>query len=136
MLTPAELAQRSTRDFGRVSADTAFRSATIALKTLGYEITSADAASGTIKTAPREIMTSTSAVGGDYTAVASTTRDELAWTLQVSPNGDGARIVATPRPFSGGNEVPVSMLPAAAIDPKFAALWKEIRASLGVPPGA
>src|SRR5205085_5852702 len=59
MLTAAELDKQGTRGY---SADvaTGMKAATVALRTLGFEITAADPGSGLIKTAPRDMVTTAS----------------------------------------------------------------------------
>jgi hypothetical protein len=122
MMTPAELDQRGTRVYSADPA-TGVRAATIALRTLGFEITAVDPASGTIKTAPRDIMNSATMTGG---GAATSQRDELSWVLVVTPQGNSIQVKATPHGFINGNEVPSTQFPAESIEPKFAALWNEL----------
>jgi hypothetical protein len=122
MLTANELAQRGTRVY---SADvpTGMRAAAVALQTLGFEITVNDPASGTIKTAPRDMMMSASG--------STVYRDELAWVVVVTADATrGIQVLATPHAYSNGTEVAPTEIPADAIEPKFATLWNELDADM------
>jgi hypothetical protein len=121
MLTASELAQRGTRVYS-TDATTAMRAATVALQSLGFEITISDSASGTIKTAPRDIMMAASG-GALY-------RDELAWTLTISSHASGIQVVATPQVYTNGTKLELTQVPADAIEPKFTTLWNELDADM------
>jgi hypothetical protein len=120
-LSPVELDQHGTRVYS-ANLETGVKAAAIALRTLGYEITSADLASGTIKTAPRDIMSTAAATSTTYVQY----RNELAWVLVVSPQGNAIQVKAMPHAYSNGNEVPPTQVPADAIEPKFSTLWNEL----------
>jgi hypothetical protein len=117
VLTPDELARHGTRVY---SADvtTGLKAATVALETLGFVITLSDPATGTIKTAPRH-MVATSTGYAIY-------RDELSWVLVVSSHASGVQVVATPHAYTNGTEVPRERIAATFLEEKFDTLWKEL----------
>jgi hypothetical protein len=120
-LTPAELAQHEQRVYS-ASVAIGMQAATVALRSLGFEITMSDATTGMIKTAPRDIGSSAVAGGG----AAVSFRDELAWVVTVTQQANTIRVRAVPHAYTNGNEVDPAQVPADAIEPKFTALWNEL----------
>jgi hypothetical protein len=97
----------------------------IALKTLGYEVVVEDAESGVIKTAPKPLVATAS--GTSTSAIAVT--NDLAWMIEVTADGDGVAVQATPRATSGGQayEGPYN---ADYMEKAIVDLFKEIESNL------
>jgi hypothetical protein len=121
-MSPAQLAQHEEHPYPGHTKAQVFSAATSALRSLGYEIVTSDAASGRIKTAPK-LMTVT-AYAGSSTAVASD--NSLAWTLEVSSGDDGALLHAEPRGYSAGQLVDASRMNGSFLERSFATLYGEI----------
>jgi hypothetical protein len=143
VLTPADLQQRGTRSFPGATRQAAVEASATALESIGYRVTQRSADTGIVKTAPREIFAEAttqtdlerSAILDRVEGAKSTTtvqRDALAWTLRITPSGDGVTIVATPRAYRNGDEIDdPNAFVAEVMDPKFAALWREVGDSMG-----
>lgn len=143
VLGPAELQQRGTRSFAGVSREAAVEASAVALESLGYRVTQRAADAGLVKTAPKEIFAEAhtdtdvkrSPISDRVSGAESTTtvqRDALAWTLRITPSGDGVTILATPRAYRNGDEIDdPNAFVAEVMDPKFAALWREVGDSMG-----
>ena len=121
-MSPAQLAQHETHPYPGRTKSQVFTAATSALRSLGYEIVTSDAASGRIKTAPK--LVTVTAYGSSSTAVASD--NSLAWTLEVSGDGDGAMLHAEPRGYTAGNLVEASRMNGSFLERSFATLYGEI----------
>jgi hypothetical protein len=121
-MTPAELAQHESHPYPGHSKSQVFSAATSALRSLGYEIVTSDAASGRIKTAPK--LVTVTAYGSSSTAVAS--GNSLAWTLDVSSGDDGAMLHAEPRGYSAGQLVEASRMNGSFLERSFETLYGEI----------
>lgn len=124
-ITPDQVKALARRTYaGRTRAEVV-NASTLALKTLGYEVVVQDAESGVVKTAPKPLVAMAS--GNATTAVAVT--NDLAWMLEVSAEGDGVAVQATPRASSGGQsyEGPydADYMEKAIVD-----LFKEIESNL------
>lgn len=140
-LTPAQLKERGTGTYTNVTVERGVEAVASALTTLGYKVTVKDVQAGIVKTAPREIMVSSTAtatrgVGFNdrtVTAQAETTKDELAWRVTVRAEGTGVRIEAEPRGFRNGSEISdqQGMWTAEIMDPKFRDISRELSDVLG-----
>ena len=124
-LSPAELQSLGKHVFPGRKRREVVQAATVALKTLGYEVVVSDATSGQVKTAPKPLVVT--AVGTGTSAVAVS--NELAWSLEVSNASEGAVVQATPRAISGGQSYD-GPFDADYMEKSFADLWKEIESNL------
>jgi hypothetical protein len=121
-MSPADLAKNEVHPYpGRTKAEV-FKASVAALKTLGYEVVTTDAASGRIKTSPK--LVTVTAYGNGTTAVASA--NSVAWTLEVSDVSGGASVNAEPRGYSAGQAVGPERMNAAFLERTFATLYSEI----------
>jgi hypothetical protein len=109
---------------GRSRADLVSASA-IALKTLGYTVVVADAESGMVKTAPKPLVATAS---GTATSAVAVTND-LAWMIEVTAEGDGVAVQATPRASSGGQAYEGPFV-ADYMEKAIVDLFKEIESNL------
>ena len=139
VLTSDQITERGTRTFEGVSLEAAVEMSAASLKTLGYEVTIADAAKGVVKTSPAVIFTqatgtsSYSQFGGTH--VSNVQRDGLAWSLSIRSLGAAVQIVARPRAYRNSQELTGDQIFVAEIvDPKFESLWREIGENLGQSP--
>ena len=144
VLGPAEMQQRGTRSFPGVTREKAVEASAVALESLGYKVTQRSADAGLVKTAPLEIFVEAhteteverSVITDRVSGAQSTTtaqRDALAWTLRVTPSGDGVTILATPRAYRNGDAIDdPNAFVAEIMDPKFAGLWREVGDSMTV----
>lgn len=121
-MSPAQLAQHEAHPYPGRSKGQVFSAATTALRSLGYEIVTSNAATGRIKTAPK--LVTVTAYGSSSTAVAS--GNSLAWTLEVSSGDDGALLHAEPRGYSAGQIVDASRINGSFLERSFATLYGEI----------
>ena len=121
-MSPAQLEQHEAHAYPGHTKAQVFSAATSALRSLGYEIVTSDAATGRIKTAPK--LVTVTAYGSSSTAVASD--NSLAWTLEVSSGADGALLHAEPRGYTAGNLVDASRMNGSFLERSFATLYGEI----------
>jgi len=126
-MTPAELAQAGTHPYAGRSRAQVFRAATLALRTEGYEIVSADEGSGRIKTAAKTIGAQAVAVSRSY-AVATET--SFGWSIDVTAKGNGAVLHAEPRGYQGSQLYEPTQMNADWLDRAFATLYKDVDANL------
>jgi hypothetical protein len=125
-LTEADIEEHGTKSFPGRSPAQVVRASTIALKTLGYEVVVADAASGRIKTAPK--LMQVYAVGSHYSATA--VANSLAWTIDITAGRGGAVAHAHPRAYANGALQDDSMMNAEYMEKAFADLFREIESNL------
>ena len=122
VLSAAELEQRGTRTYQALAVDTAETAVGNALRVLGFEIVVQDVATRTIKTAPHQIMLINATAQEQ-----ATTKDEIVWVLRFDDGPGGSITVhAQLRGFHDGAEVGPDRIVAEAVDPQFAALWREV----------
>src|SRR5688500_7059900 len=132
MMTPADFDAFGVRSYQGVSKESAIEASTSALKTLGFEVTVADRASGMVKTAPRYLMTSSSATASGTHAVSTSHGHELAWTIEIEGDAGSSKVRATPRAFMDGQQLPGDQIPIQAIKPKYDDLWRELSEAMRV----
>lgn len=130
-VTPAELAAYQEHSYAGHSRDEVFKAAVVALKTLGYDVVSVDAASGRVKTAPKVVAVHAARTSA-YTAVAAS--ESVAWTLDVASAVGGARVHAVPRLYSAGRSVDAAHMNHAYAEGAFATLYAEIDSNLSRAP--
>jgi hypothetical protein len=128
-LTAADIEEHGTKPFPGRSPAQVVRASTVALRTLGYEVVVADAASGRIKTAPK--LMQVYAVGSRYSA--TTVANALAWTIDITPARGGAVVHAHPRAYANGALQDDGVMNAEYMEKAFADLFREIESNL---PGA
>jgi hypothetical protein len=121
-ITPDEIEQHGTKPYPGKSQAQVMKASVVALKTLGFEVVVADAASGKVKTAPKTIQVS--AVGGAYSATAI--EDALSWTLDVDAASNGSVIHAHPRSYRNGQPLDERNLGYNYMNRAFTDLFKEI----------
>jgi hypothetical protein len=124
-ITADQVKALGKRAYAGRSRDELVEASSIALKTLGYEVVVADKESGMVKTAPKPLVATAS--GNANTAVAVT--NDLAWMIEVTAEGDGVAVQATPRASSGGQSYDgpynADYMEKAIVD-----LFKEIESNL------
>jgi hypothetical protein len=131
-MPPAEVEQKGTKEYAGQGGSKVMQATSVALKTLGYDVTLTDAGRGRVKTAPKLIQVT--AVGSSYSATAIS--DSLAWTIDVSASSNGSVVHARPQAFRNGLPLDLSNVNAAYLDRSFDALFHEIEDNLPgyVPP--
>jgi hypothetical protein len=127
LVSAADLQRYGTRPFKEPKAEVVRATAT-ALRTLGYEVTVADEATGKVKTSPKVVVigavrTST------YTAVGY--QNAIAWTIDVTPGSDGSTLVrATPRAYLNGQEDTRDRWDADYMEQSIDTVFREIASDL------
>jgi hypothetical protein len=138
-LSPEDLSRLGTRQYARCTVTQASDGAATAFKTLGYEISRLDSASGVVKTAPKAIFVESRAtakhyktLGPDETKATMTVqRDTLAWVARSVADGDGVTIVMTPRAYRNGVEkTGPGTFVKEVMDPHYQQVWRELQDEL------
>jgi hypothetical protein len=101
--TPADFDRLGTRHYPDRGHDEVVTAVVTALKLLGYEVVTTDPR---IRTAPRDVATTTSASYTDYTGSAKSYTEAVAWDIEVTPEGSGTMFRATPRATLNGEPMP------------------------------
>ncbi len=123
--TPADLERLGSRTYPNRGRDEVVQASVTALKVLGYEIVTTDPR---IRTAPKPVATTAQ---GSYVAGSSRARsftESVAWDIDVSAQGAGSALRATPR--ASVNGTPMEQVYVEWAERTFAELMKEIDASL------
>lgn len=129
-VTPAELQDWGTRTYAGTSRGATFKACVTAVRTLGYDVASADAGSGQLRTAPKVVAVTV--VGNQYAAQAAST--SIAWDIDVGTSSDGIVVHATPRGYQADQEIPSSQMNAAYAKRAFETLFSEIERDMGIVP--
>ena len=124
-ITPDQVKALAKRSYAGRKRDELVKASVIALKTLGFQVVVEDAESGVVKTAPKPLVATAS--GSASTAIAVT--NDLAWTIEVTPAGEGVDVQATPRASSGGPSYD-GPYDADYMEKAVADLFKEIESNL------
>lgn len=127
--TPAELQDWGTRTYSGTSKAAAFKACVTAVRTQGYDVVTADAGLGQVRTAPKTVSV-TAVATSSYTAAA--TSNQLAWDLDVTTSPAGTVVHATPRGYSAGQEVPATKMNSAYVKKALETLFSEIERDMGV----
>jgi hypothetical protein len=130
--TAAELQDWGTRTYAGTTKAAAFKATWAAVRSLGYDVATADASAGQLRTAPKVVVVTVS--GNQYGAQAAA--NAIAWDLDVTTSAAGIVIHASPRGYSGGQAVPQSQMSASYLKRAFETLFGEIERDLGVVPPA
>ena len=123
--TPADFERLGTRHYPDRGHDEVVTAAVTALKLLGYEIVTTDPR---IRTAPRDVATTTAASYGEYSGSAKSYTEAVAWDIEVTPEGGGTMLRAAPRATVNGEPMPQVYEDWA--ERNFGALMKEIDGNL------
>ena len=123
--TPADFERLGTRHYPDRGHDEVATAAVTALKLLGYEVVTTDPR---IRTAPRDMATTTAARYTDYAGRSNSYTEAVAWDIDVTPEGSGTMLRATPRATMNGEPMPQVYQDWA--ERNFGALMKEIDGSL------
>jgi hypothetical protein len=124
-ITPDQVKVLARRTYdGHTRADVV-KASSLALKTLGYQVVVEDADAGMVKTAPKPLLAMAS---GNATSAVAVTND-LAWMIEVSAEGDGVAVQATPRASAGGQSYD-GPYDADYIEKAIIDLFKEIESNL------
>lgn len=126
-VTPAELEAYESRSYAGQSRQKVFAASVTALRSLGYEVVLADAATGRVKTAPKVVVVHAVRTSSS-TAIAA--GDSVAWTIDVSAENGGARVHAEPRLYSAGQSVAATRLNQQYAESTFSTLYQEIADNL------
>lgn len=123
--TPADFARLGTRHYPDRGHDEVATAAVTALKLLGYEVVTTDPR---IRTSPRDVATTTAASYGRYSGRANSYTEAVAWDIDVTPEGSGTMLRATPRATVNGEPMPQVYRDWA--ERNFSQLMKEIDGDL------
>ena len=123
--TPADFERLGTRHYPDRCHDEVATAAVTALKLLGYEVVTTDPR---IRTAPRDVATTTAATYGEYAGRANSFTEAVAWDIDVTPEGSGTMLRATPRATVNGEPMPQFYQDWA--ERNFGQLMKEIDGNL------
>jgi hypothetical protein len=123
--TPADFERLGTRHYPDRGHDEVATAAVTALKLLGYEVVTTDPR---IRTAPRDVATTTAATYGEYAGRANSFTEAVAWDIDVTPEGSGTMLRATPRATVNGEPMPQVYQDWA--ERNFGQLMKEIDGNL------
>jgi hypothetical protein len=126
-VSPKEVEAMGTRTFKGTSSAAVLDATSVAVKTLGYQLTLVDRKGGRLKTAPKVVVVT--AVGNGYSAVASETA--VAWNIRVTSTGNKTVVTAHPRAFSGGQELVKQRWDKKYVKTMFRQLFKEVESNLG-----
>jgi hypothetical protein len=127
-VTPAELHDWGTRTYAGTTKAAAFKASFDAVRTLGYDVATADAGAGQIRTAPKVVVVTAS--GNQYGATA--VANSLAWDIDVTQGSQGIDVHATPRGYSAGQSIPPTRMSASYAKQAFETLFGEIERDMGV----
>ena len=134
ILTSAQLDERGTRKYANTTQAKATEAFATGLATLGYNVAVKQPEAGLVKTAPKTMVRSATAVG-EYAA--NETDDALAWTIHVEDTGGDVVVHATPHAFRNGSEMhDENTWAAETLDPWFRDLWSQTDDILGKPVSA
>jgi hypothetical protein len=123
--TPADFERLGTRHYPDLGHDEVATAVVTALKLLGYEVVTTDPR---IRTAPRDVATTTAARYTDYSGSAKSYTEAVAWDIDVTPEGSGTMLRATPRATVNGEPMPQVYQDWA--ERNFGQLMKEIDGNL------
>jgi len=123
--TPADFERLGTRHYPDRGHDEVATAAVTALKLLGYEVVTTDPR---IRTAPRDVATTTAATYGEYAGRANSFTEAVAWDIDVTPEGSGTMLRATPPATVNGEPMPQVYQDWA--ERNFGQLMKEIDGNL------
>ena len=101
--TPADFERLGTRHYPDRGHDEVATAAVTALKLLGYEVVTTDPR---IRTSPRDVATTTAASYTEYSGRANSYTEAVAWDIDVTPEGSGTMLRATPRATVNGEPMP------------------------------
>ena len=122
-ITPAEIERKGTKPYPKQGRAQLVQATSVALKTLGFDVTVSDPNAGKVKTAPKTIQVT--AVGSRYSATAYS--DSLAWVIDVTPDSSGGSVLrARPRAYRNGVPLDETNLTASYMDRAFRDLFREI----------
>ena len=125
----ADLDRLGTRSYRDRKPEDVSKAAVTALKLLGYEVVTTDPR---IRTAPKPVATTTygtaRGAGGVAQASAQSFTEEVAWDIDVKPEGPGVLLRAVPR--AAVNGTPMEQVYVDWAERTFGELMKEIDASM------
>jgi len=124
-ITPAEIQQLGTKAYPGHSRAQVARAAMAALKVLGFEVV-ADETAPRIRTAPKLIQVH--ATGSAYSA--TTISDALAWSLEITAEGNGCVVHAQPRGYRNSQPLDDTEIGYDYMDRAFKELFREIDENL------
>lgn len=140
VLSPAEVQKLGTRTYATTPPAAAFTAAHQALEMAGYRIVVDEPATGTLKTAPKQLSSTAEStgkvhdtiVGTTVTAETQVTDDSLAWSLSITASSTGSTVRAQPRGFRNGLEITneENVWADTVITPQFNALFRSIESNL------
>jgi len=119
--TPAELGELGTRHYADRTRDEVVAAAVTALKVLGYNVVTAEPR---IRTAPLDVAAT--AVRGNTTAQLYT--ESVSWDIDVTPDGPGVTLRATPHATVNGE--PMTQVYIGWAEKTFGRLMSEVDGSL------
>jgi hypothetical protein len=125
----ADMQTLGTKSYPTHSQDEVVQAAVTALKVLGYDVVASEPR---IRTAPKLAAVSTQAVYGDYSGHSQTFAESVAWDIDVTSEGSGAKLHAVPR--ASVNGMPMEQVYYDWATTHFQELFKEIDASFGAKP--
>jgi hypothetical protein len=123
--TPADFDRLGTRHYPDRGHDEVATAAVTALKLLGYDVVITDPR---IRTAPKNVATTNAATYTEYSGTAHSYTEAVAWDIDVTPEGSGTMLRATPRATVNGEPRPQVYEDWA--ERNFGALMKEIDGNL------
>ncbi len=140
VLSAAEVQKLGTRTYANTPPAAAFTAAHQALEMAGYRIVVDEPATGTLKTAPKQISSHAESeakvqdtiVGTKVTSETTVTDDSLAWSLSISASAAGSTVRAQPRGFRNGLEITdnENVWADTVITPQINALFRSIESNL------
>jgi hypothetical protein len=127
--TPADLQQLGTRSYPTHSREEVVAATVTALKLLGYEVVTTDPR---IRTAPKLQGVTSSATYTETSGQSTAYAESVAWDIDVTPEGQGAKVHAEPRASVNGQAMEQVWYDWAA--KHYGELFKEIDGSFGAKP--
>ena len=141
VLSAAEVQKLGTRTYANTPPAAAFTATHQALEMAGYRIVVDEPATGTLKTAPKQISSHAESEAKVHepilgppkvTSETTVTEDSLAWNLSITASGAGSTVRAQPRGFRNGLEITdnENVWADTVITPQINALFRSIESNL------